>query len=43
MKKSELNTHMQYYKIIPEHIVVEADKSAQEMGEANNSFGRESE
>jgi hypothetical protein len=31
---------MQYYKIIPEHIMIEADKASCESGYANNSFGR---
>jgi hypothetical protein len=28
------------YKIVPENVIIEADKASREMGEANNSFGR---
>lgn len=31
---------MQYYKIIPERVMIEADKASRESGDANNSFGR---
>ena len=31
---------MQYYKVIPERVMIEADKASCELGEANNSFGR---
>jgi hypothetical protein len=32
--------NMEYYKIIPEKIMIEADKASRESGDANNSFGR---
>lgn len=29
-----------HYKVVPERVLVEADKACREMGDANNSFGR---
>jgi len=28
------------YKVVPENVIVEADKASRELGDANNSFGR---
>ena len=32
--------NMEYYKIIPEKIMIDADKTSCETGDVNNNFGR---